>query len=513
MRSTDELELIASIAEDLPVGVWVAKVPGGELLYANRTFQEILGIAARDDVALGEYAEPYGICGLDGQPYPEARMPFVQAVEARTTVVVDDIVIHRRDGGRVNIRASARPVFVGDEISHVVIAFIDISREVEAERARREGEARLRHAQRLDSIGSLAGGIAHDFNNLLASVKILATHLARVEVDPEKRALLATIDQVTDAGAQLTRALLRFARREAEPTQRVSLAEVVRAMIEIASRTFEHRVEIACELDPGDDHVVGAPSQLGQVVMNLVLNARDAMPDGGRVTVRTRAEPGLRVLEVEDVGRGIPDELRDRVFEPYFTTKEVGPQKGTGLGLSAVYGIVQAHGGEVSIARTGPDGTLMRVVLPAAPEEPGQEATVAAPPPRAREAQPASGTVLVVDDEAHVRDAASRALRGLGYDVLHAEDGRAALEVFRARRGEIAVVLLDLVMPGMDGLETLRALREIDRDVAVVIASGLPVVSDPRDEELGAPVLEKPFDVARLAAALAQVTDPRAARA
>src|SRR5688500_8643344 len=149
------LEVAAAVADDLPVGVWVARAPSGEFLYANRRFHEIMGMSARDDVAAGEYAQPYGIRDRDGNPYPEEKMPFVRALVARTTVVVDDSVIHRTDGAKVNIRAFARPVTdAAGAITHVIIAFIDITREVAAETARAESERRLRHAQRMEAIGN-----------------------------------------------------------------------------------------------------------------------------------------------------------------------------------------------------------------------------------------------------------------------------------------------------------------------------------------------------------------------
>src|SRR4051794_14600096 len=166
---SSEPDFGSAVADELPVGVWVARAPTGEFLYANRRFNDIMGMGARDDVAAGEYAAPYGIYDRAGNPYPEHRMPFVQALAAGTTVVVDDIVIHRTDGAKVNIRAFARPVTgAGGAISHVIIAFIDITREVVAETARAESDRRLGRAQRMEAIGNLAGGIAHDFNNVLA---------------------------------------------------------------------------------------------------------------------------------------------------------------------------------------------------------------------------------------------------------------------------------------------------------------------------------------------------------
>ncbi len=356
MRLSDEV-ITRSLGDDLPVGIWVARAPGGDFVYANRAFREIMGMEARSDVAAGEYVAPYGICTRAGELYPENRMPFIRALEAGTTVVVDDIVIHRSDGGRVHIRAQARPVSHEGLVSHVVIVFIDITREVEA-------ESRLRMAQRMESIGTLAGGIAHDFNNLLAVVQLVSSSLSSREQDPAKLEALQNIQQAADSGAQLTRALLGLARSSSgRPLlARVQLNEVVAGVEQIVRRTLGSHISVELSLASRAE-VMGERSQLEQVVMNLVLNARDAMAEGGALVLRTRDEPAEVVLEVADTGSGIAPELRQRIFEPYFTTRT---GVGTGLGLATVFSIVQGHGGSIAALDNAPSGTTMRVQLPSA---------------------------------------------------------------------------------------------------------------------------------------------------
>ena len=493
---------MTSVADDLPVGVWVARAPGGEFLYANKAFAEIMGMGARDDVARGEYSGPYGIHTRDGALYPEERLPFVRALAERKTVVVDDIVIHRHDGGKVHVRAQARPVFdAAGEITHVVVAFIDITREAEADAARIESEQRVRKMQRMDSIGTLAGGIAHDFNNLLAAVKLMAAALRRKETDAGKLAYIEQIDQATDSAAQLTRALLGFARRGKNLASKISLHDVALAVVTLMRRALDRRIEIATDLRAETGAVVGDFSQLEQVLMNLLVNARDAMPDGGRVVVATRDEPGHVVLEVTDEGGGIDAAIREHMFEPYTTTKRVGEGSGTGLGLATVWGIVESHGGTIHALDASPRGTTMRITFPAAPD-----AAAAAHPGRVSDTVVrGTGTVLVVDDERTVREGVAAALHNLGYDVVCAEDGASAVELFRARR-DLDVVLLDMVMPHMDGRATYLALREIDPAVRVVLTTGFALNEEAqRILDLGVrDFMAKPFSVATLSQVIAR---------
>ena len=500
-------DIIHALADDLPVGLWVARAPNGEFVYANRMFAEIMGQGGRDDAAAGSYSAPYGICTRDGQPYPEHRMPFVRALQEGRVVVVDDITIHRPDRTYVHVRAFARPV--GDPVTHVVIAFFDITREVEAEAARAETEQRLHHAQRLQAVGTLAGGIAHDFNNLIFGIKLIAAELAAGETDPNKRTALGVIDDITERSAMLTRSLLGFARRGKHRVAPVAIDQVLEAMREILVRTLTG-ISIAFELDAGDVTVIGDQSQLEQVVMNLIVNARDALGEagGGRVVVRTWRADTEVVLEVSDDGPGIPPELRERVFEPYFSTKTQGAERGTGLGLATVFGIVDAHGGSIAI-EPGLDGrgTTMRVTLPLAARaeaiarrQARQAATIAA----------GTGTILVVDDDPIVLRAVANALELLGYTALSATDGETAIAMLRERHAEIRAVVLDMVMPTMSGRQAYAAMREVDPEVAVLAMSG-HAMTDEIDALLALGVrgfLPKPYSLDVLASSLADVLTP-----
>jgi two-component system, cell cycle sensor histidine kinase and response regulator CckA len=451
------------------VGLWVARAPGGEFVYANRMFAEIMGQGGRDDTAVGGYSEPYGILTHDGQPYPEDRMPFVRALQEQRVVVVDDIMIRRPDRTVVYVRAYANPVKRDDTVTHVVICFFDISREREAEAAKVESETRLHRAQRLEAVGTLAGGIAHDFNNLIFGIKLLAAELAVGETDPHRRASLRMIDDVTERSAMLTRSLLGFAGRGKHRAVPVAINDLIAAMRDLLTRTLGG-IQMSFELEAHDrGTVIGDQSQLEQVVMNLVVNARDALGEGnGRVVIRTKTQDGCVVLEVIDDGPGIPPDLRERVFEPYFTTKNSGSQRGTGLGLATVFGIVESHKGTIEVGSgLAGAGATLRVMLPAA--------AVAAPPPHVVEespVEPGTGTILVVDDDLMVRRAVSMTLRGLGYTTFEAASGQEAVELYRQHHGMIRAVVLDVIMPGMSGRATYAAIREVDPAAVVLLMSG-----------------------------------------
>ncbi|MBC7976831.1 MAG: response regulator [Myxococcales bacterium] len=508
MAVPSDHDIMLSLGEDLPVGIWVAHAPSGVLIYANRTFTEIIGTRARADVKAGGFAEPYGIYRRNGGLYPEDQMPFVRALTERRMVTADDITIRRADGKQVELRAVARPV--GDPITHVIVAFFDISREVEAERARAESEQRLRRAQRLESIGTLAGGIAHDFNNLIFGIKLIAAEVAASEQDAKRREAMELIDDITERSATLTRSLLGFARRGKQRPMPVSVNDVVTSMSELLTRTLAG-VELSFELEASDrGTVVGDHAQLEQVIVSLVLNAREAVQDAGRIVVRTSdlpasdpQAPRFVVLEVKDNGPGLSEDVRDRVVKPLYASAAEATQEGTGPGLATVFGIVEAHHGTVEVD-TGLDGrgATIRVVLPAVGRQP-----VARSRPTMADLPKGTGTLLVIDDDNMVRKVVSSSLNVLGYQTIEATDGSDAIEIYRQRHDEIRAVVLDMVMPGMTGKATYLGLREINPSVVVLLMSG-HTLNEQVQEILDLGVrsfVSKPYSIAVLAKAMAEL--------
>ncbi len=349
---------------------------------------------------------------------------------------------------------------------------------------RRALEARLQHAQRMEAVGRLAGGVAHDFNNLLTAMHG-HTRLALEDCPAEHpvREHLREIRRSADRAAALTRQLLAFSRKQVLRTVPVDLNALVRDLEKLLRRLIGEDVEVVTNLDPGLPMVKVDPGQIEQVLVNLAVNARDAMPSGGRLTITTApalltqaevTETGVPSrgayarLSVADTGTGIPPEVLPRIFEPFFTTKEQG--KGTGLGLATAFGTIHQSGGHISAESEPGVGTVFHVLLPRTLEAAAPEPVL----PRAQtaEAASASGTVLVVEDEAPIRKLISRVLGRRGYRVLTAATGEEALELMERETEAPVLVVTDVVMPGMDGLEMGHRLRRRRPGVPLLLMSG-----------------------------------------
>ena len=515
MREHDQLQAIAAFADALPVAIWVGRVPGGEAVYVNREFELILGITPPDGASAGNYVGPYGVHLPSGEKYPEGDMPYERVIRSGKREVVDDLVIHRHDGTRCYLRVLASPLFDDDgALAFVVEAFTDITNEVEAEQRRVDGERQLQAVQRLESVGSLAGGVAHDFNNLLAVVKLIAGQLREGEVDADRLELLASLDEVSDKAAKLTRALLGFARRGKHLAQPLSIGHVVDSVVGLARRTFERRLTVNVVSEASPDVVIGDAAQIEQIVMNLVMNARDAITGEGCITVRTARlhleaptallEAGDHiVIEVEDTGGGIDPAVQDRIFEPYVSTKASSSLKGTGLGLATVYGCARAHGGTADVARTSSSGTTMRVLLPASSASAPADRPLPVVPTPVR----GKGTILVVDDEPLVLRMTARTVSGLGYDVVTATDGKSAVAAVQQDPARFDGVVLDMIMAGMSGRETYLALRKLQPDIRVVLTTGYALNHEAQQIlDLGVQgFVSKPFDPLELSQVLERI--------
>ncbi len=376
---------------------------------------------------------------------------------------------------------------------------------------RRRLEERVRQTEKMEALGQLASGVAHDFNNQLTGIMGHANLLARALTDSPLLQHAEVIIRACRSAADLNRKLLAFGRRGKLRLVTLELHAMIHEVVQLLERSIDKRIAIDCELGAERAEVRGDPAQLQNALLNVVLNARDAMPDGGRIRLRTEvqhldgealegqpsAKPGLFLrVEVCDQGVGMDDETQAHVFEPFFTTKPEG--KGTGMGMASVYGTVTRHGGVVELDSEPGRGTNVTLLLPLAGD--GVSPTTALPrPPAARVG--GSATVLVVDDEETVRDLLAQMLETLGYQVLVCESGKQAVARLKAGVVSIDLVLLDVVMPGIGGAETLRKLRAIDRDLPVLVTSGYSMQGEvQRMLEQGArSFLPKPFSLDELA--------------
>jgi two-component system cell cycle sensor histidine kinase/response regulator CckA len=370
---------------------------------------------------------------------------------------------------------------------------------------RLELEAQLRQSQKIEAVGQLAGGIAHDFNNLLTAVLGYTEILERQVMDRLDLAEpLSEIRKAAERAAALTRQLLAFSRRQVLEPRVLDLNSIVRNLEGMLRRLIGEDIDLVATLDPSLAPVLADAGQMEQVIVNLVVNSRDAMPQGGRLTIETgnvdldesyasrhaAVRPGAFVmLAVSDTGQGMTAETQQRIFEPFFTTK--GRDKGTGLGLSTVYGIVKQSGGYVWVYSELEKGTTVKVYLPrgegsvVVPVE-----TRAAPP-----AGPATGTILLVEDDATLLKLARRILAGLGYTILEAGKGEEGLKIAREHPGHIDLLLTDVVMPGMGGANLAAGVRQFRPEIRVLFMSGYTDSAIVRHDLLqaGTAFLQKPF--------------------
>ncbi len=503
---------LATILDSIHEAV-IATDADGRIVHANPVAGLLLG---RDDQRL-KGRELDAVVRLHRVEDEEPLPGLAARVRDRGAAVVlgRGVSLHREDGAPVVVAASAAPIAGAraagnravdaravDRSAGVVAVLRDITEQVRL-------DARLRQSQKLESVGRLAGGVAHDFNNLLMAILGSAELLAeRLADHPELQEDVGRILTAGQRAAELTRQLLVFSRRQPPADRVVDLHEVVRETSILLNHSLDRRIELDIRLEAARSHVRGDQARLGSALMNLAINARDAMPEGGMLTVRTanlRGEEGdlagrdLVELTVADTGAGMSAEVRERVFEPFFSTKDVG--QGTGLGMSVVYGAIRDLGGTIDVRSEVDHGTRFRILLPVA-AAPGEEG----PSPRPRPAEGLRGRrVLLVEDEPDLRGLAGRVLTRYGCEVETAADGVEAEAVMRSGDPDrFDAVVLDLVMPRRDGPATFAVLRELAPGLPVLVCSGYDASLQAANllEQPATAYLTKPYDRHALAAAL-----------
>ncbi len=510
----DRARILAGVVDGMADGVAVTD-PEGRIMLFNRAAERLLG-AAPGPVHPYDWSRAYGLYLPDGQtPFPAEQSPLVRALGGEESRDVELLVRNERVPEGVFVSAIGTPL--RDESGAVrggVVVLRDVTERRRAEETLRRTEERFLHAQKMEAIGRLAGGVAHDFNNIMSIISNYAS-LLRADLPPGAADAAAALDEITRAAARatrLTRQLLTFSYRHATRVGAVDLNAVVADVEKLLRRLLGEDVELVVHAHPGAAHVRGDAGQVEQVLMNLAVNARDAMPEGGRLTVETRepeAPPGAAPspfveLTVSDTGLGMDAETRSHVFEPFFTTKEAG--RGTGLGLATVYGIVTGFGGDIQVESEPGRGTTFRIFLPRA-EGPSRAASTA--PGAAAEVPGGAETILLAEDDDAVRELTRGILRRYGYRVMAARNAGEALLLAEQHAGPIHLLLTDVVMPYLSGPELVQRLAPLRPGMRVVYMSGYTAGHIGRRDSVlpGEVLVTKPFTVEELARAVRGALD------
>ena len=446
----------------------------------------------------------------DGNVLPHTQSPIVDVLRTGKPASNVEVFIERPDGSRL-------PVIVNfgalknsrGEIVGAVTSFDDISKRKEAEETVRKLNAELEqrvaqqtaelvnaiaeretlneqllHAQKMESVGLLASGVAHDFNNIL---NLILGYSALLEQNPSDLSTIVqsveVIKESVKRGSSLVQQLLAIGRKSESQLDFVDVNGMIRSLEPLLKKTFDRTIDISLSLAAGLPPIRADRNQINQVLLNLCVNARDAMPDGGQLAIATGITPGSELRErfytarearyewirISDTGNGIDEPVRQRIFEPFFTTKDTG--KGTGLGLFVAYGIVTRHGGFIDLSGGPGHGTIFEIYLPvpkeagAVPTEPSKQAEIQRPAGNGE-------TLLFVDDESHLVALMRKVLARAGYRVLTAHDGIEAVEIYRAHHRDIALVILDLGLPRLNGWEAFQQIKQANSKVKVILASG-----------------------------------------
>ena len=494
------------IFENSIVGIFQT-TPEGRWITANSAMSRLFGYASPEEM-INEVTD------IGSQMYvrPEDRDETTRRLNNLSALEGYEFECRRKDGANIWVSINAHAV--RDERGEVL--YYQGMMEDITDRKRLQHQ--LLQAQKMESIGTLAGGVAHDFNNILQVALGYSELVLTDERLPEHcRADLQKVHESSERGADLVKRLLTFSRKTEINPQPLNLNHRIKEMRKMIERTIPKMIEIRLSLAEDLARVNADPTQMDQIIMNLAVNARDAMPDGGKLTIETgnivldenyaktniEVTPGqFVILTVKDTGWGMDEETVKHIFEPFYTTKGVG--EGTGLGLAMVHGIVKQHGGHLTCRSEPGKGTSLHIYFPA--EVSSKEAE-----PAELMTMPLGGTetILLVDDEMHIRDLGSRILQKAGYNVITASNGREALEIYRTKGEHIRLVMLDLIMPEMGGKRCLEGLLSLDPSVKAIIASGYSANGPTKDAlSVGAKgFVNKPFKIRQMLKVIREVLD------
>lgn len=459
-----------SLIESIPDIIFALELDGS-IAYIGPRWKKILG---HDEA---EVLGKYFIHFIPAEEHAFMVQVFKEVRNQKKSVENIQVPFRQKDGPLRYFSASAAPLL--DEQGRVV-GTMGIARDITEWR---KLEEQLRQAQKMESIGNLAGGIAHDFNNLLSGILGYASFAKKkMSVKDPLYHSMNSIERSAIQAAELTKQLLGFARRGKYQVKPINCNALIQDLTQFLKRTIDKRIKLEVALDPRLHLIEGDEMQLQQSLINICLNARDAMPSGGTLKIRTSNQTRSKNIDekqrrwkegdyvritLSDTGLGMTPEVRSQIFEPFFTTKE--PGRGTGLGLSMVYGIIQNHGGYIELRSDPGQGTSFEILLPAS-----RELTIEDGPPfsSCQELPKGSETILIVDDEELIRELGADILEDGGYKILLASNGEEAIHIYRKKRGKIALVILDMIMPGLGGKETFLKLKAINPKIKVLLSSG-----------------------------------------
>jgi two-component system, cell cycle sensor histidine kinase and response regulator CckA len=460
--------------------------------------QELIGKSLFEIIGQKEYLEKY--------------QKFVEQKKMKESNFDADIIC--KNGENIPINFSFTPLYIGEDLD----GFVTVGRDMSA---RRKLEEELRQAQKMESIGTLAGGIAHDFNNILQIIMVNTSSMRRAINDEKKLQQIAEINtNAVKRGSRLVQQILTFARKAEISFEPIDLNQLIQELIKMLSETFPKTTKFSLDLIHEPPHILGDYNQLNQVLMNLCVNARDAILNNGTISIKTEIIQGWEVkkkfsdadserficIQVIDTGTGMDEITRRRIFEPFFTTKE--PGKGTGLGLSVVYGIVCGHSGFIDVASDLGVGTTFSIYIPVTNIKLKTTDHISTPEtefPRGDE------TLLIVEDEDVLLQTITALLSAHGYNIISARDGFEAVEVFKKRKEEIDLIILDIGLPKLSGWDALKNMKSESDSVKVIISSGY---LDPKlkSDKLGEGVSEyilKPYEPTEILHSIRRVLDNR----
>ncbi|WP_129124888.1 hybrid sensor histidine kinase/response regulator [Geomonas oryzae] len=499
-------EFLKNVVDHIPAMVFAKDAAKLRFITINKYGEELLGFSRKEILGRSNH-----------DLFPSEQADFFSAKDRETLesgelVEIPEEVISTAAGNRI-LHTKKIPLMDDHGKARYLLGIAEDITE------KKQLEEKLLQSQKMEAIGQLAGGVAHDFNNILM---VIMGYGSMLRSDPSlasgHREQVERIMEAADKAAQLTAGLLTFSRKQVIKTQTVDLNEVIRRVEKFLSRIIGEDVQLKSQLPEHPLPVEMDSNQIEQVLVNLATNARDAMPRGGLLTVSTSLQridqgfvdandagsPGpYAVVSISDTGSGMDEATRRRIFEPFFTTKELG--KGTGLGMSIVYGIVNQHGGFINVYSEPGLGTTFKIYLPLSPSAfEAAEALRELEHPRG-----GSETILVVEDEANLRTLLEQILSGAGYQVLVAENGAVAVDTFARNEGKIALILMDMVMPGMSGKEACGAIRRIAPSARVLYTSGytMDIIKSRDLLEEGTELMTKPVRPADLLRKVREMLD------